>query len=275
MGQCEQDRGRHQCPRPVSRRPVHAGRPSARRPEPRLPGRRCRYDVTSERLYRAARRFRFQLPDRRDRQPSTEYRPLPACRRPVVQGPQTAIVVGKAGEEIWTDKYGRIKVQFHWDRVGQSDENSSCWVRVAQGWAGKGWGAMACRASAWRSSSASSRAIPTGRWSPACLYNADACRPTICRPSRPVDRQEPVVEGRRRLQRTALRGQEGQRGSVHARRARFPARGEEQRRAGLDRPRPSRDRGQGRLRDVADKGDQTIDIKNDQAAHPASATTRR
>jgi type VI secretion system secreted protein VgrG len=62
--------------------------------------------------------------------------------RPLVQGPQTAIVVGKAGEEIWTDKYGRIKVQFHWDRVGQDDESSSCWVRVAQGWAGKRWGQL-------------------------------------------------------------------------------------------------------------------------------------
>ena len=51
-------------------------------------------------------------------------------------------MVGKSGEEIWTDKYGRIKVQFHWDRRGQEDENSSCWVRVAQGWAGKGWGSM-------------------------------------------------------------------------------------------------------------------------------------
>ncbi len=60
-----------------------------------------------------------------------------------VQGPQTAIVVGKAGEEIWTDQYGRVKVQFHWDRYGTSDEHSSCWVRVSQPWAGKGWGTMA------------------------------------------------------------------------------------------------------------------------------------
>lgn len=71
-----------------------------------------------------------------------DFRPMEATRKPVVQGPQTAIVVGKAGEEIWTDKYGRIKVQFHWDRVGREDETSSCWVRVAQGWAGKRWGAM-------------------------------------------------------------------------------------------------------------------------------------
>ena len=70
------------------------------------------------------------------------YRAPPVMRKPFVQGPQTAIVVGKAGEEIWTDKYGRIKVQFHWDRLGADDEESSCWVRVAQSWAGKGWGAM-------------------------------------------------------------------------------------------------------------------------------------
>jgi type VI secretion system secreted protein VgrG len=63
--------------------------------------------------------------------------------KPVVQGPQTAIVVGKAGEEIWTDKYGRVKVQFHWDRYGMEDENSSCWIRVSHPWAGKNWGAVA------------------------------------------------------------------------------------------------------------------------------------
>src|SRR5262249_48882265 len=57
-----------------------------------------------------------------------------------VQGPQTAVVVGKAGEEIYVDKYGRIKVQFFWDREGKKDENSSCWIRVAENWAGKNWG---------------------------------------------------------------------------------------------------------------------------------------
>jgi len=62
--------------------------------------------------------------------------------KPVVQGPQTAFVVGRSGEEIYTDKYGRVKVQFHWDRYGKSDESSSCWVRVSQAWAGKDWGAM-------------------------------------------------------------------------------------------------------------------------------------
>jgi type VI secretion system secreted protein VgrG len=59
-----------------------------------------------------------------------------------VQGPQTAIVVGPAGEEIHTDEHGRVKLQFHWDRYGQGDENASCWVRVSQDWAGKHWGAI-------------------------------------------------------------------------------------------------------------------------------------
>ncbi len=70
------------------------------------------------------------------------YRPPRITPRPVVQGPQTAIVVGKSGEEIWTDKYGRVKLQFHWDRYSKANESSSCWVRVAQVWAGKKWGGM-------------------------------------------------------------------------------------------------------------------------------------
>jgi type VI secretion system secreted protein VgrG len=70
------------------------------------------------------------------------YRPPRVTRKPVIGGTQTAIVVGKSGEEIWTDKYGRIKVQFHWDQLGKNDENSSCWIRVAHGWAGKSWGQM-------------------------------------------------------------------------------------------------------------------------------------
>jgi type VI secretion system secreted protein VgrG len=70
------------------------------------------------------------------------FRPLPAIPRPAIPGSQTAMVVGKKGEEIWTDQYGRIKVQFHWDQRGAFDEKSSCWVRVAQGWAGKQWGAQ-------------------------------------------------------------------------------------------------------------------------------------
>jgi type VI secretion system secreted protein VgrG len=67
-------------------------------------------------------------------------RPARTTPKPFVQGSQTATVVGPGGEEIFTDKYGRVKVQFHWDREGQHDQNSSCWVRVAQNWAGKRWG---------------------------------------------------------------------------------------------------------------------------------------
>jgi type VI secretion system secreted protein VgrG len=73
---------------------------------------------------------------------SVPFRTERTTPQPVVQGPQTAIVVGPSGEEIYTDKYGRIKVQFHWDRVGKSDENSSCFVRVSQAWAGNKWGAI-------------------------------------------------------------------------------------------------------------------------------------
>jgi type VI secretion system secreted protein VgrG len=70
------------------------------------------------------------------------WRPPRLTPRVTMPGPQSAIVVGKQGEEIWTDKYGRVKVQFHWDRYGKSDENSSCWIRVSQPWAGKGWGSV-------------------------------------------------------------------------------------------------------------------------------------
>jgi len=73
---------------------------------------------------------------------ATPFRPPRTARRPLVTGTQTAIVVGKAGEEIWCDSYGRVKVQFHWDRRGQMNEESSCWVRVSHGWAGSSWGAI-------------------------------------------------------------------------------------------------------------------------------------
>ncbi len=71
-----------------------------------------------------------------------QYRSESVTRKPFVHGPQTAIVVGPSGDEIHTDEYGRIKVQFHWDRYGKSDENSSCFIRLAQNWAGKNWGAV-------------------------------------------------------------------------------------------------------------------------------------
>ncbi|HBB94878.1 MAG TPA: type VI secretion system tip protein VgrG [Blastocatellia bacterium] len=70
------------------------------------------------------------------------FRPPRVSSRPRISGTQTAKVVGKSGEEIWTDKYGRVKVQFHWDQKGKNDETSSCWIRVDFGWAGKNWGGI-------------------------------------------------------------------------------------------------------------------------------------
>jgi len=71
-----------------------------------------------------------------------QFRAERTTPKPLVQGPQTAVVVGPSGEEIHTDKFGRVKVQFHWDRYGKKDQNSSCWVRVAQLWAGTQWGGI-------------------------------------------------------------------------------------------------------------------------------------
>ncbi|ECC3759368.1 type VI secretion system tip protein VgrG [Salmonella enterica] len=68
------------------------------------------------------------------------YRPQRTISKPHTKGPQSAIVTGPSGQEIWTDQYGRVKVQFGWDRYGKMDENSSCWIRVSYPWAGKGFG---------------------------------------------------------------------------------------------------------------------------------------
>lgn len=73
---------------------------------------------------------------------TVSYRPARLTPKPMVHGSQTAVVVGPKGEEIYTDKYGRIKVQFHWDREGKKDDKSSCWIRCSQISAGKNWGVM-------------------------------------------------------------------------------------------------------------------------------------
>jgi type VI secretion system secreted protein VgrG len=70
------------------------------------------------------------------------YRPPRVTPRPRIDGPQTAVVVGQQGDEIFTDAYSRVKVQFYWDRDSQSDPDSSCWVRVGSIWAGQNWGAI-------------------------------------------------------------------------------------------------------------------------------------
>jgi type VI secretion system secreted protein VgrG len=71
---------------------------------------------------------------------SATFRPPRVTPQSIIRGAQTAIVVGKSGEEIWTDQYGRVKVKFHWDQSTAQDETSSCWIRVAQPWAGQQWG---------------------------------------------------------------------------------------------------------------------------------------
>jgi type VI secretion system secreted protein VgrG len=70
------------------------------------------------------------------------YRPPSLSPRPVIQGCQTGVVTGPEGEEIHTDKYGRVKVHFHWDRHSRLDAGSSCWIRVTQAWAGRNFGSI-------------------------------------------------------------------------------------------------------------------------------------
>lgn len=70
------------------------------------------------------------------------FKPERLTPRPVIAGPQTAIVVGKKDSEITADEFGRVRVKFHWDRLASADDTASCWVRVSQAWAGKGWGGL-------------------------------------------------------------------------------------------------------------------------------------
>jgi type VI secretion system secreted protein VgrG len=104
----------------------------------------ARYYLHSD-LYRSAKQA-ASLPDYRIVFTAMDsvhpFRSATVTPQPTVKGPQTAIVVGPKGEKVWVDQYGRVKVQFHWDRYGKKDENSSCWVRVSQNWAGKNWGGM-------------------------------------------------------------------------------------------------------------------------------------
>jgi type VI secretion system secreted protein VgrG len=181
------------------------------------------------------------------------YRPPPLAVRPVVRGPQTAIVVGKAGEEIWTDKYGRIKVQFHWDRMGESDENSSCWVRVAHGWAGKGWGAISLPRIGMEVVVSFLEGDPDRPLVTGCLYNSDAMPPYEL----PADQTRSTVKSR------SSKGGDGfnelrfedKKGSeevfMHAERDFLRVvKNDDVLKVGFE---------------TADKGDQKIDIRNDQS----------
>ncbi|MBL8299994.1 MAG: type VI secretion system tip protein VgrG [Rhodanobacteraceae bacterium] len=70
------------------------------------------------------------------------YRPERRTPKPHTMGPESAVVTGPAGQEIYTNEHGQVKVQFHWDRYGKKDENSSCWIRVSHPWAGTGFGGV-------------------------------------------------------------------------------------------------------------------------------------
>lgn len=180
------------------------------------------------------------------------FRPLRIMPRPIVAGPQTAIVVGKAGEEIWTDKYGRVKVQFHWDRLGKSDENSSCWVRVAQGWAGKGWGAMSLPRIGMEVVVSFLEGDPDRPLVTGCVYNSDAMPPYPLPAEQTVStvksRSSKGGEGFNELRFEDMKGEEEI--FMHAERDFLRVvKNNDALKVGFE---------------TADKGDQTIDIKNDQ-----------
>lgn len=93
--------------------------------------------------YRSGQELTWEYANRFECLPAAmPYRPRRLTPRPMIAGAQTATVTGVADQPLFLDKYGRVKVQFHWDRLGKKDVSSSCWVRVAQVWAGKSWGAF-------------------------------------------------------------------------------------------------------------------------------------
>jgi len=107
------------------------------------------------------------------------YRPLQLTPKPVVHGTQTAVVAGPSGEEVFTDKYGRIKVQFHWDRDGKYDGSSSCWVRVATLWAGKNYGTVFLPRIGMEVVVAFEEGDPDRPIVVGCVYNADCMPPHV------------------------------------------------------------------------------------------------
>ena len=109
------------------------------------------------------------------------FRPARRTPHPVMRGPQTAVVVGPAGAEIFTDKYSRVKVQFHWDRQGKKDAHTTCFIRVSSAWAGSGWGFIQIPRIGQEVivdflEGDPDQPIITGR-----VYNAERCHPTACR----------------------------------------------------------------------------------------------
>ena len=110
---------------------------------------------------------------------SVIFRPQRRTAKPLISGLQSAVVVGPKGEEIYTDEYGRVKVQFFWDREGQRDEKSSCWIRCVQRVAGKKWGTWQSPASGKKSSSSSWKGTRIDQLSSAASTTPNKCRITI------------------------------------------------------------------------------------------------
>ncbi len=133
-----------------------------------------------------------------------------------MQGTQTAVVVGQPGEEIFTDKYGRVKVQFHWDREGKNNADSSCWIRVASTWAGKQWGMIHIPRIGQEVLVDFLEGDPDQPVIVGSVYNADMMPPyTLPDEQDPERHPEPQLSRRsgHPLQRDQVRGQEGERAS--------------------------------------------------------------
>jgi len=210
-----------------------------------------RYEVTGNDYASGGRTFAFACHIKAIGK-AHAYRPVPVVRKPVVQGPQTAMVVGKAGEEIWTDKYGRVKVQFHWDRLGKEDELSSCWVRVAQGWAGKGWGALSVPRIGMEVVVSFLEGDPDRPLVTGCVYNSDAMPPYSLPEEQTVStlksRSSKGGEGFNELRFEDKKGEEEV--FIHAERDFLRVvKNNDALKVGFE---------------TAAKGDQTVDIKNDQ-----------
>ena len=172
--------------------------------------------------------------------PSAAFRPRsPSARsesprKPAINGTQTAVVVGPAGAEISTDKYGRVKVQFFWDREGKKNLDSSCWVRVAQAWASKSFGAFFLPRVGDEVIVAFLEGDPDQPIIVGCVYNADHM-PAYTLPdnkTRNYVKTRSTGKGTaEQFQRAAVRRQEGQRGNLLPRRKGFQPRRRKQRHA--------------------------------------------
>ena len=169
-----------------------------------------------ERDHRRARRRDPRTRSRSSPSTSPTGRRRPARR--LMPGPETATVTGDQGEEIHTDQHGRIKVQFHWDRHGQTRRALDRWIRVAQGWAGPSWGMMFIPRVGMEVivsflGGDPDRPVVTG-----CLYNGENPPPYPL----PDEKTKSTIKTeqltrRRRLERAPLRGQGRQRGGLHPR----------------------------------------------------------